>query len=270
MSIKVMTAVWNESMHRGSTLIVLLALADHASDDGVAWPGIERLAELARLEVRQVQVILDHLAATGELYVLHNAGRSYTNLYLVTIGHTAKTLAKLLENRFKMEAAEARQMSYVILERQATKKVHSSAPFRRKKVHSSAEKVHASAEKVHSNAEKGAPQCTLTVINRQLTPTEPEEETVADESALQAAETWDRARNMIRLELPRSTFDERLRDTIGIHVGEDTFEVQCLSQDQADFLKRRLHAKVADALAAVIGRPVAVEFTIRQAPRLLQ
>jgi hypothetical protein len=34
MSIRVMTKVWDHSTQKGSTLLLLLALADHAADDG--------------------------------------------------------------------------------------------------------------------------------------------------------------------------------------------------------------------------------------------
>ena len=40
MSIKRMNAVWNLSKQSGSALLVLLALADRADDDGFCWPGL--------------------------------------------------------------------------------------------------------------------------------------------------------------------------------------------------------------------------------------
>ena len=41
MSIRVMTQVWDTSEQKGSALLLLLALADHAADDGFCWPGIQ-------------------------------------------------------------------------------------------------------------------------------------------------------------------------------------------------------------------------------------
>jgi len=42
MSIKVMSYVWEASKAKGSELLLLLAIADHAADDGYCWPGIPR------------------------------------------------------------------------------------------------------------------------------------------------------------------------------------------------------------------------------------
>ena len=44
LSIKVMTAVFDHGPAAPSDRLMLLALADHADDSGVAWPGVERLA----------------------------------------------------------------------------------------------------------------------------------------------------------------------------------------------------------------------------------
>ena len=53
MSIKVMNRVWDESQHKGSTLLLLLAIADHAADDGYCWPNVKTLAQKIRMSRRQ-------------------------------------------------------------------------------------------------------------------------------------------------------------------------------------------------------------------------
>jgi hypothetical protein len=75
MSIKCMDRVWSHSRSKGSALLLLLAIADHAHDDGTgAWPSQETLARKTRMSVRQVRRLLDLLAAGGELTIEERPG----------------------------------------------------------------------------------------------------------------------------------------------------------------------------------------------------
>jgi hypothetical protein len=75
MSIKCMTRVWEHSRMKGSALLLELAIADHAHDDGSgAWPSQETLAKKTRLSVRQVRRLLDILVAAGELTLEERIG----------------------------------------------------------------------------------------------------------------------------------------------------------------------------------------------------
>lgn len=69
MSIYVLTRVWRESQHKGGTLLVLLAIADYADDDGIAFPSVVTLAKKARMSQRNVQYALRVLTKSGELQV---------------------------------------------------------------------------------------------------------------------------------------------------------------------------------------------------------
>jgi hypothetical protein len=69
MSIAIMSRLWTESPHKGSELLLLLAIADNANDDGVAWPSQETLAAKTRLSVRQVRRLTDVLVGTGAVAV---------------------------------------------------------------------------------------------------------------------------------------------------------------------------------------------------------
>lgn len=84
MSIKRMVAVWDGSQHSGSALLLLLALADHADDMGVCWPGRERLAQRTRVSPRTVTRMIGELGESGELWILERSGRSC--VFVVTIG----------------------------------------------------------------------------------------------------------------------------------------------------------------------------------------
>jgi hypothetical protein len=67
MSIEVMTYVWKNSPSKSGRLLVLLALADRATDDGICWPGVNELARKARLGPRQVERALKELEQEGEI-----------------------------------------------------------------------------------------------------------------------------------------------------------------------------------------------------------
>jgi len=85
MSIKVTTKVRQGSQHRSGNLLVLLALADHADDEGEAWPGISLLAREARLSQRHTRRCLNQLVPSGELQVLPNQAPSGRNLYKIRL-----------------------------------------------------------------------------------------------------------------------------------------------------------------------------------------
>jgi len=86
LSIKVSTAVWKKSRQGGGALLVLLAVADHADDEGRAWPSVGTLAQRTRLTERQVRRILNTLVASGELVIeTRGGGRNLSNRYRVTV-----------------------------------------------------------------------------------------------------------------------------------------------------------------------------------------
>lgn len=89
MSIAVSTKVWRHSRHKGTSLLILLALADWSDDEGRSFPSIRTLAGKARISERQAQKQLDHLRQLGELEVhlgmgpVSQGGRS--NLYRIRL-----------------------------------------------------------------------------------------------------------------------------------------------------------------------------------------
>lgn len=75
MSIRLMTRIWDSGAYSGGTLLVLLALADFANDDGTRiFPHVETLAKKARLSVRATQLALETLRNDGVLTVVGNTG----------------------------------------------------------------------------------------------------------------------------------------------------------------------------------------------------
>lgn len=81
MSIRTMAKVWEHSKHAGTELLMLLAIADFADDDGRAYPSVAGLAAKCRMKPRNANYILASLRASGELRVRVNEGPKGKNLY---------------------------------------------------------------------------------------------------------------------------------------------------------------------------------------------
>ncbi len=79
MSIQVAERVWEFSRHKGSALLVLVAISGYAHGDGSgAWPSEGTLAKRTRLSVRQVRrIIAGKLVPSGELRVEPRPGRTH-------------------------------------------------------------------------------------------------------------------------------------------------------------------------------------------------
>lgn len=85
MSIRVVSAVWEQSRAKGSGLLLLLAIADFAHDDGTgAYPSNETLAAKIRMSPRQVRNLVGALESLGELAVQRDPGG--VNRYTVLVG----------------------------------------------------------------------------------------------------------------------------------------------------------------------------------------
>lgn len=85
MSVRTMAKVWEQSSHAGTELLMLLAIADFADDEGNAYPSIGTLATKCRMTARNVNHIMVALRASGELEVLENMGPHGTNRYRITL-----------------------------------------------------------------------------------------------------------------------------------------------------------------------------------------
>ena len=65
MSIKAMSWAWEQATSSSGAKLVLLALADHANDDGECWPGMKRIAEKCGMSARQVSNHVTGLEIAG-------------------------------------------------------------------------------------------------------------------------------------------------------------------------------------------------------------
>lgn len=75
MSIRIMTQVWEDRRTASqSELVLLLAMADWADDNGFCWPSVTQLANKARLSDRAVQQILGRLIETQRIRLVKKGG----------------------------------------------------------------------------------------------------------------------------------------------------------------------------------------------------
>ncbi len=165
MSVKTSSRVWEYSPEKGSNLLALLAIADHADDYGVAWPGMSRIAKKARVSERQTKRIVQTLQESGELYVKIGGGRGHSNRYFITTGLDKATIIAILTKHSELELLplEAEMVADDILKR----KKKGDTGDTDKRVTSRVERVTSRVERVTSRAEKGdiamSPEPSVTV-----------------------------------------------------------------------------------------------------------
>lgn len=92
MSIKIMNEVWTKSKMDGTALLLLLALADNANDDGHCWPSTHYLAEKIRVSKRSVIRLVKKIEAAGELKVKREKGHSNRYQIVVTECHQCQNV----------------------------------------------------------------------------------------------------------------------------------------------------------------------------------
>lgn len=81
-----MTLVWEKSRNKRTAMLLLLAIADHAHDDGKgAYPGVDSLARKTRQTTRNVQILLKTLEDSKELIIYEGQGPHGTNLYEINV-----------------------------------------------------------------------------------------------------------------------------------------------------------------------------------------
>ena len=81
-----MSQVWKHSKHAGGSLLVLLALADFANDEGICYPAQKTLAKKSRLSGRQVRRTVGEIVGSGELAIVRaGRGRGLKTVYRVIV-----------------------------------------------------------------------------------------------------------------------------------------------------------------------------------------
>jgi hypothetical protein len=77
----------------GGSLLVLIALAEWANKDGIAWPGVDAIAKRTRLKGRQIFRILGRLGKEGVVLVESGGGRGRNNRYRFALNRVVNPVA---------------------------------------------------------------------------------------------------------------------------------------------------------------------------------
>ena len=85
MSVRTMARVWANSKWGDTRLLMMLAIADFADDDGNAYPAVGTLAEKCRMTSRNANHLLATLRESGELEIRLNEGPKGTNRYRIVL-----------------------------------------------------------------------------------------------------------------------------------------------------------------------------------------
>jgi hypothetical protein len=95
MSVKVSAWVWSIEQANPVDRLVLLAIADCATDDGTkAWPSMTTIAAKACVTRRGAQIAVHRLVLAGLLKVTSGGGRARCNSYTVLMNCERRTLIK--------------------------------------------------------------------------------------------------------------------------------------------------------------------------------
>ena len=92
MGVEASTAVWKRSKHKGTKLVLMLAIADFANDEGVSWPSTVTLAKKIRMSHSFTRIKLKELEDSGELKILVPGGGRVSNRYKITLLDETGTL----------------------------------------------------------------------------------------------------------------------------------------------------------------------------------
>ncbi len=74
MSVRVSTLVWERSGQSGDSLLLLLAMADFCTEQGVCWPSQETLAKRVRCSARWIHTLVKRLIKSSDISVVEKGG----------------------------------------------------------------------------------------------------------------------------------------------------------------------------------------------------
>jgi hypothetical protein len=101
-----MALVWEHSQAEGTTLLVMLALADHCNDDGYCWPSLARIAAKSRISERSARRCCEESEKRGELQrTFGGRGPGDSNVYRVMPSHVENLSMSMGISAKKADAA---------------------------------------------------------------------------------------------------------------------------------------------------------------------
>ena len=86
MSVRILSEVFEKSETSGNARLVLIALADCASDDGACWPSLRKIVKMSKVSEETVRKYLHAFEAIGLVKVeerFDGRGRRTSNIYYI-------------------------------------------------------------------------------------------------------------------------------------------------------------------------------------------
>ncbi len=112
MSIRLMAAIWEDpTIENATERLLLLALADHANDEGVCWPTIDQLAKRACVSAGQTTRLIAKLVADGRIKADRRGGRHRASTYWLIIKNT-RTDAGVSDEETRASTPETRASTH--------------------------------------------------------------------------------------------------------------------------------------------------------------
>jgi len=89
-------------------------------------------------------------------------------------------------------------------------------------------------------------------------------ERVVNDRGMTAQAAWSAAKEQLRAEVPRATYDTWVRDIRFVGYRDDAFELGVQNSYARDWLEDRLASTIARVLVGVIGRRVRLRFVVHE------
>ncbi len=262
MSIHQMNAVWRYSKNKGSKLLLLLAIADNADDDGVAFPGVDYLAKKIRMSERHVTRMIRELGDTNELAVVWGGGRGNANLYYILLDKTeaaiAEIKAKAAEENAKREATNPDKLSIKgdKLSANPDNLSGNSNGINPDKLSVKGDKLSIKGDKLSVKGDKLSIKGDIAMSPE---PSEPIREPPSNHQEPDGLiQKWPNVLQSLQGTMTQATFDQLLRGSRLATVKDGVATLVAPSQYAADWINGRLKDQVGRAIHETTGRRCSV------------
>lgn len=240
-----MNRVWECSKQKGTPLLLMLAIADNANHEGIAFPGIPYLARKTRMSERQVQRVLQDLDESGELAVIWSVGRKNTNMYYVLVGTDTAQLARLL-----LEIEEIRK--------ERGQKGDKMTPFIEQKDAGNGDKMTPFIErKGDISGGKG----DINSLNGDIAMS-PEPLTI-NQSNTDIKDAWEKTSLILREEQGRGFWSTWVQAAVPVGVIGETFQIRVMNKSVCEKLAP-LSERISALVSSQLGRQLTARIEVGQ------
>ena len=124
MSVRWISHIWQSSPYKGERLLLHLALADFASDEGICWPSQSTLARKARCSKNWVRLSIGQMVRDGLVEIVEPAGAGrgkvgvYQLLFNIDKGHTDDALRPTQGHTLRADRSHSDTSHTYLLNRQ--------------------------------------------------------------------------------------------------------------------------------------------------------